>query len=619
MKRRAMLSWKQLLVLCCLLFTFAGLTAFLFGYQRDEKRFTQISSQLFTDEISGNTLNMHYTLAYPANFGIYDYKATLPTYSAESRHASQAATEELLHTLGELKPQKLSPSNRYTYILLMRSLKSSLELSNYTYYEEPLSPSSGMQSQLPILLAEYTFRTRRDVEDYLALLDQTDDYFLSLLTFEQEKAKAGLLMSAASLEKVKKQCDTILTKEELEAGTHFLQTTFTERLRPLISRGIITEEEALQYQAQNNRLLKTVMLPAYETLADGLFVLEDETIPLSGLASKPEGREYYRRLLISETGSYRDITEVEQLLLNKFYEEYNAILTLTADHPEVLEQIYNDAFVNFPISGADAMLADLQARMSADFPGLPTVSDNVSPTVSSLPTATVKAVSPSLEDYSAPAFYLTAPIDDSDSNVIYINQSTSPSGLELYTILAHEGYPGHLYQTVYSNRSFLQKEENKVRELLWYGGYLEGWGLYTEFYSFDYAADIYSEQGDDPAAVLTQLEQHDRSLQLCLYCLLDIMIHYENASYSQVVDVLKGMGIEDSSSVRAVYAYLVEEPCNYLKYYVGYLEILQLKEEAKTLWDEEYSDLRFHTFYLDCGPSDFTTLRERLVEEAADS
>lgn len=619
MKRRAMLSWKQLLVLCCLLFTFAGLTAFLFGYQRDEKRFTQISSRLFTDEISGNTLNMHYTLAYPANFGIYDYKATLPTYSAEGRLASRAATEELLHTLGELNPQKLSPTDRYTYILLMRSLKSSLELSNYAYYEEPLSPSSGMQTQLPILLAEYTFRTRRDVEDYLALLDQTDDYFFSLLTFEQEKAEAGLLMSAASLDKVKKQCDTILTKEELDAGTHFLQTTFTERLQPLINRGIITEEEALQYQAQNSRLLKTVMLPAYETLADGLFVLEDETIPMSGLASKPEGREYYRRLLMSETGSYRDITEIEQLLMNKFYEEYNAILALTAEHPEVLGRIYDETFVAFPISGADAMLADLQARMSADFPGLPTVSDNINPTASSLPTATVKAVSPSLEDYSAPAFYLTTPIDDSDSNVIYINQSTSPYGLELYTILAHEGYPGHLYQTVYRNRSFLLKEENNARELLWYGGYLEGWGLYTEFYSFDYAADIYSEQGDDSAAVLTQLEQHNRSLQLCLYCLLDIMIHYENASYSQVADVLEGMGIENSSSVRAVYAYLVEEPCNYLKYYVGYLEILQLKEEAKTLWGEEYSDLRFHTFYLDCGPSDFTTLRERLVEEAVDS
>ena len=161
------------------------------------------------------------------------------------------------------------------------------------------------------------------------------------------------------------------------------------------------------------------------------------------------------------------------------------------------------------------------------------------------------------------------------------------------------------------------RRSNKVRQLLWYGGYLEGWALYVEFYSFDYAADVYAEQGASSAAVLTQLEQHDRSLQLCLYCLLDIMIHYDNASYSQVAELLESVGIDSASSVRAVYAYLVEEPCNYLKYYLGYLEILQLKEKAKELWGAEYSDLRFHTFYLDCGPSDFSSLEERLLSEAA--
>ncbi len=616
MKQRAMLTWKQLMLLCCLLFSFAGLTTLLFHYQRDEKRFAKISSSLFVDDLSGNTLNMHYTVACPADFGIHSYDATLPFYSRKEHLESQAATKELLDSLEELDAQNLRAADRYAYTLLTRSLENSLALNSFSYYDEPLSPSSGMQSQLPILLAEYAFRTRRDVEDYLDLLDQTDEYFSSLLTFEQEKADAGLLLSAASLDKVKQQCDTILTREELDAGTHFLQTTFAERLQPLIDQGILTEEEALRYQVQNDRLLRTVMLPAYQALADGLFLLEDETVPLRGLASYPEGREYYRHLLISETGSYRDIAEIKRLLLSKFTEEYNAIRTLVSKHPEISDLLSGDGLETFPISGADAMLSDLQSRMKADFPSLPC---NPAETAEkeSLPKVTVKAVSPSLERYSAPAFYLTAPVDDTDNNVIYINHKNMPDGLELYTTLAHEGYPGHLYQTVYHNRAFLQKGENKVRQLLWYGGYLEGWALYVEFYSFDYAADVYAEQGASSAAVLTQLEQHDRSLQLCLYCLLDIMIHYDNASYSQVAELLESVGIDSASSVRAVYAYLVEEPCNYLKYYLGYLEILQLKEKAKELWGAEYSDLRFHTFYLDCGPSDFSSLEERLLSEAA--
>ena len=210
-------------------------------------------------------------------------------------------------------------------------------------------------------------------------------------------------------------------------------------------------------------------------------------------------------------------------------------------------------------------------------------------------------------------------MDDTDSNVIYINEKNSPGGLELYTTLAHEGYPGHLYQTVYSNRSFLSQGENKVRQLLWYGGYQEGWALYVEFLSFDYASALLEENGRSQDALCVQLEKHNRSLQLCLYSLLDIMIHDQGASFRQVAEVLENFGITQVSSIKAIYAYIAEEPCNYLKYYLGYLEILSLQQEAMAQWGDSYSDYAFHTFFLDCGPSDFTSLKERLLETTPDA
>lgn len=601
MKKTTGISTKQILFLCCFLAVFAGITVLLFGYQRDEKRFQRITTQLFESEMKSSTLNMHYNLADPSAFGIYHYDAVLPTYSAEGQLASQAATENLLAALEKLDTDKLSEQDSYTYRLLTRALDNSLSLNRYAYYEEPLSPSSGMQSQLPILLAEYTFRTRQDVEDYLELLDQTDEYFASLLVFEQEKAAAGLLMPASSLKKVQQQCDTIVSKEELKNGTHFLQSTFQERLLALQNQEVITEADAATYTAQNERLLTTVMQPAYEALADGLLLLENPDITLAGLASKPQGKEYYEHLLISETGSYRPIADIQKLLTAKFREEYQAIRTLVAEHPDMIQSLSSAENASFPYPEADIMLLDLQQRMAGEFPVL------TAPV-----TATVKAVSPSLEPYSAPAFYLTTPIDDTDTNVIYINHKNSPSGLELYTTLAHEGYPGHLYQTVYSNRYFLEHQENKARQLLWYGGYLEGWALYVEFISFDYASTLLQEQGRETEALYTQIEKHNRSMQLCLYSLLDIMIHYENASYSQVAKVLEGFGITNPDSAGAVYTYIAEAPCNYLKYYLGYLEILELKKDAETQWGDSYTDYDFHTFYLNCGPSDFTSLRERL-------
>lgn len=603
-KKRVMSS-KQLLVMCGLLLAFTCCTAFLFGYKRDEKRFANITSELFTDEMKSNTLNMHYTLAHPENFGIYDYEPILSCYSAEQYLEEQKFSQDILNSLYEINPDKLNDKDHYTYTLLVRALENSLALCDYTYYDEPLSPASGAQSQLPILLAEYTFRDKNDIEDYLLLLDQSDEYFESLLCFEQEKKNAGLLMSESSLEKVKDQCDTIVTLDELNSNSHFLQTTFSERLDKLISEGLITEEEKLSYIAENDRLLRTVLLPAYEKLGDGLFILEDDSIPLTGLASKPEGPDYYELYLTSQTGSYREIPEIKKMLLSTFTEEWNAVQDIARQNPNAALLYINNEEMVFPYDNPDGMLTDLQARMKEDFPSLPAGG-------ASQENVQVKSVSPCLEKYCAPAFYLTAPIDDTDNNVIYINGKNSPQGIDLYTTLAHEGYPGHLYQTVYNNRFSLNTGENNVRQLLWYGGYLEGWALYVEFISYDYASDLYSSISQDDVSVTIQIEKHNRSLQLCLYSILDIMINYENASPDQVAEVLGSLGIDSATSVNAVYAYIAEEPCNYLKYYLGYLEILELKKRAEELWQNDYSDMAFHKFFLESGPSDFTSLSERL-------
>lgn len=604
MKKRPLLTLKQLLLMVILLLAFTFLTLFLFSYQKDEKRFTNITSRLFTEEMISNTLNMHYTIAFPSDFGICEYDPVLPGYCADASRQGQISLENTLASLKSLNRNKLEASDAWLHRLLVRYLENSLTLSSFSYYNEPLSPSSGMQSQLPILLAEYTFRSKRDVEDYLSLLEQTDQYFASLLLYEQEKADAGLLMPAASLKSVREQCDTVISASSLQSGTHFLQTTFRERLESLTDANLITPEETQKYINTNDRLLKTVLLPAYTALGDGLLILEDESVPLTGLAAFPRGKEYYESLLISETGSYRSVSQIQELLTTYFTREFETLRALLSEHPEIAQKYSNDESVDFPYENAAQMLTDLKGRMTGNFPAVP--SDNCS--------VSIKAVSQSLSDYCAPAFYLTTPLDDTTWNVIYINEPKTPKGLELYTTLAHEGYPGHLYQNTYHNRTDLSRGERPVKELLWYGGYLEGWALYVEFMSYDYASAMLQETNRGQDALWVQTEKHNRSLQLCLYSLLDIMIHYENASYSQVAKVLEKFGIDDSSSVRAIYTYIVQEPCNYLKYYLGYLEILSLRERARSLWGDDYSDYRFHCFYLDNGPADFLSLNELLTE-----
>lgn len=606
MKSKVPLTKKQLLLYSLCLLGVLALLLGLFSTGSTTRRFQHACDQLFREEMLANTLNMHYTIANPQNYGIYDYEAILPCYTSGNREENAAAITKYLTLFESLDASKLSEEDAYTLNMLISYLNTSLKLNQFAYYEEPLSPSSGMQSQLPILLAEYTFRSKQDVEDYLKLLDQTDEYFASLLTYEQEKAAANMLMAASSLEDVIEQCDTILTSEALESGTHFLQTTFQERLSALCTSGILSQKEMHSYIQQNNRLLSTVMLPAYKALGDGLLVLQNDNIKLWGLASKPQGKEYYEALLLSETGSNRSIEEIKQLLTTQLDAEFEQLISLLAKcDEEHLTHVQESMTETFPVSEADEMLNSLITCMAGSFPTL-------AETTATQPAVRIKSVSKNLEDYCAPAFYLTPPLDDTDSNVIYINHKNSPDGLELFTTLAHEGYPGHMYQSVYSNNRLAKQDSGTIRQLLWYGGYMEGWALYVEFLSYDYATQLMEKAGHTNHAEYILIEKHSRNLQLCLYSLLDIMIHYENTPYNQVHKTLSGFGITSPSSTAAIYEYIVEEPTNYLKYYLGYLEILELQKQSNALWGDSYTVYDFHKFMLDYGPADFTTLQKQL-------
>ena len=603
---------KKLLTAITVLFVaFTALCFFLL--LGDGLQFAMLSDNLFHSELAGNTLTLHYTLAYPEDYG-FEEGAVLPCYTGISQHeeissdisADSDDKKEILKalsTLSKISKRRLSETDSYTYDLLSRYLNQRLTGTQFDYFTEPFSPNSGIQSGLPILLADYTFRRKQDVEDYLSLLDQTDKYLSGLLLYETEKADAGLFMADYSADKVIDACSTIMDKDQLANGTHFLHSTFEERINNLTEEGILTAQEADQYISENDRLLTTVMAPAYEQIADTFTVLKDAGNNPYGLYYFPEGREYYEYLLASVTGSDRPVSEIKRLLFDDFQKNYNALLALVTKYPQITDAGITSS-LDLSIDDPAAILQDLQTRMCDDFPAFPAVEDNFVPSV------TVKSVSPSMRDYCSPAYYLTPPIDDMQNNIIYINGKNATDHLTLYTTLAHEGYPGHLYQTVYSQLYLRQNDASPIRYLLHYGGYVEGWAYYVEDLSYSYAED--QVRNNAYAVAYYEACRLNRNIHLCLYSLLDIAIHYDGATPEQVQKILQSVGITNPSSVTAIYQYITEEPVNYLKYYLGYMEITLLREKAKLLWEDDFTLYRFHQFLLETGPSDFAGLHEQL-------
>lgn len=580
----------------------------LFG--KSEHNFEKFCDRFFKEDLSANAINLHYTLAHPENYGISSDNVTLPAFHPDNYEEQTQIYSRYRTGLQEINPEKLSYPDYYTYQLLTRYIDNILLGSKFPYYEEPLSPHSGMQSQLPILLAEYVFYDKQDIEEYLTILDRIDEYFEGLILFEQEKAKRGLLLPDTSIKKVISQCDTIVTKESLEKNDHFLQTTFKERLATLLSNDIITNQEYDKYIQENNRLLSTVVVPSYITLGDNLLLLCNGQDCYQGLSAYPEGKAYYEYLIRANACSYLSMEEIKALLLEKFNTEYQALKQAANSNAEYLNRYSTETDgPSLSLDTPEDILSDLQKRIEEDFPTFLEADAELDTNV----TCEVKNVSPNLEEYSAPAFYLTPPLDAPYDNVIYINRQNPISDLNLYTTLAHEGYPGHLYQSVYSTLHLNCENYHPVRNVLWYGGYQEGWALYVEFLSYDYVIEQMTENGDNYGAYCAKLEKHNRNMQLCLYALLDIAIHYDNADLEQVANVLASFGIDNPATVTAIYEYIVEEPSNYIKYYLGYMEILNLKEKARQIWAESYTDYAFHKYFLECGPSDFATLAESLA------
>lgn len=548
--------------------------------QTEDQRFENYTDQLFRQELSGNTLSLHYTLKNPATYNIVNSSVSLGTYQTDTSNLS-ASLENSLSLLHSYDKTKLSKRNQATYEILENHLSYSLKSSQYLLYEEPLASLTGAQAQLPILLSEYQFYTKQDIDTYLALLAETPEYFASILDFEEEKAKHGLFMSKPQADAIIDECDTFINLQ----NNNFLYSSFEQRLQTLN----LPKKEKDAYVEKNVDSIKQYVYPAYEQLMQGLHELKNSGTNSGGLCHLPEGDKYYELLTAIETGSSRSIPELQELTKKHIAEDLASIQktlsSLSTETPSPSSDLFKSQGVVLEDSNPASILSSLRGNLSGHFPTPPNV--NVQ----------IKYVSQEMQNFLSPAFYLIPALDNTEENIIYINNGHISDDLSLYTTLAHEGYPGHLYQTTY----FASKNPSPIRHLLDCGGYTEGWATYSEMLSY-YFAPIKKTQAT--------LMQKNSSILLGLYALADMGVHYDGWSLLDTTTFFRGYGITDTKAIEEIYQLILSDPANYLKYYIGYVEFLELKKEAMTLWGEEFTQERFHKAVLDMGPAPFDLIRK---------
>ena len=561
-----------LILPCCLLVI---LISFLSGNtfwsslhaESSDRQFRTFTRSLFQTEVSANTISLHYTLRSPSDYGIADIPATYGSLSSDPV-AAKASVRNVLSSLQEFDPDTLSSENALTFKILDTYLKNASTGTDYLLYQEPLGPVSGIHTQLPVLLSEYSFYDTQDVETYLALLKETPSYFDSVIRFEQKKAASGLFMPDYQADSVLDTCQSFIDMGK----ENYLVSTFNERIASL---DLLPENKKDSFQKENMKLVTEEIYPAYQNLITAIKSLKGKGMNEQGLSHFPYGKKYYEYLVRQTTGCNESISRLRLMTRAQILEDLSVMqkVLFPADaaltQASVLEQ-----------TSPDFMLDDLRSKITDTFPEIPDVDFQV------------KYVPESMQDYLSPAFYMIPAIDNLTENVIYINNGQTASGLNLYTTLAHEGYPGHLYQTVY----FSASEPDPIRSILDFGGYVEGWATYAEMMSY-YLAPLPKTEAS--------LLQKNSSVILGLYALADMGIHYDGWSVTDTVRFFSDYGINDPNAVQSVYKLIIGSPANYLKYYIGYLKFYELKKEMADALGNQFSQKEFHRAVLDVGPAPF--------------
>ncbi|MBR1598913.1 MAG: DUF885 domain-containing protein [Lachnospiraceae bacterium] len=597
---------------------------------QNDNDFSDFQTSLFKYEITSNSVTTAYTLHSPEKYKIPRLAPILTDFSNNSYYKdfqkgiSKKNISEISDKLSSFDTDKLSTNDNITYDLLNKHLKLSAAFCDYPYYETLLGKTTGAASSLPVTLSEYPLNSQADIEEYLSLLKQIPSYFDSVMEYENERIKRGMPTPGFILEETKNELSEFL--KSLDNDNNCFVSTFNDRTKNIKT---LAQKDRSKYISTNKYYVNQYIIPAYEKLSryitakanltkdnnhekntskhrsnnsniadrhgnsentDNHSIQINDKIPY-GLSAYPGGDKYYELLVKDVTGSYRPVPELIEMTEASLDKALSDVLYIATTDTDAY-MYYCDHPVETGFHSTEGILEALSLLIRDDYPLLETT-----------PKYNIKTVPKSIAEMVSPAYYMIPAIDDYDNNTIYINPLyTSEENGNLFTTLAHEGFPGHLYQTVYFNNT----DPNPVRQILDYPGYVEGWATYVELNSFSYID--YPEYSES----LPTLYRADTIINLALSSRIDMGVNYENWTLDDTRKFFEDLGF-NSYYAYDIYSYVVEAPGNYLSYFIGYLEIDNLRQEYKNLKMENYTDKEFHKVLLDIGPGDFETIRKYIL------
>jgi uncharacterized protein (DUF885 family) len=543
--------------------------------------FNDFTELLFAHEVSESTLTLNHTVADPAKLGIEVPAPTFGQYSFEAYQEDDDYYNAYLEVLSSYDYDELSANQQLVYEQIKQALEVTLAAENYFYYFEPLKPSVGEQAMLPLDLIEFNFRTEADIDTYLELLNDLPRHFGQLAKHQQEKARLGTLMPSEAMQEV--LSDTLGFTGD--ATTHILVSSFNDKLasdeEPFIS---LDQAKRQDYQNRNLQAVSESVIPAYDQLYIDLKEVAKSCKPGVSMASYKRGSDFYQ-IEMQALGFSQTPTEAAATLDTEL-EEYWDIIAYSTTSMFQSENNIKQAVAQIADS-PEAILEFLNQNYLTEFPDLGQVD------------YTIKAAPEETPNDLALAFYIIPPVDNPGQNTIYYFPDNISSKPDFYTTLAHEGIPGHLYQS----NLFSKQQPLDIQVLLENLAYMEGWAMYAQNASLYFL--------DTPAAN-AEVSAAYSNFMYGLYARVDIGVNYQGWDTAAVQRYLANWQMDDAAS--ELYLTSIKQPTAYLPYGLGVIEFNQLRQRAESALGSSFDPISFHQQLLNNSGLPFTILEPKLEE-----
>lgn len=541
-----------------------------------------LDRKLFLEYALSDGISMQLLISDRESFGIDEPVLTVGSISGEDADDAQSASNSINDYLNELHAidkSLLSDKDAFTYDTMERYLNDLLSGESYEYFYEPLTPYTGIHNNLPLNLALLPMEAIEDVEIFLALLSDCGRLIGEIVEYEREKADRGMFMSDAAAEYVIEECGAFIQSGE----DCFLIGAFEESLRGVPG---IDEEERDRYVETCRETVINSLLPAYEELMSCIEELKGQG-QNEGLRAFENGREYFANELRIVSCGDLEVSEAFDLLEDTV--DALSLDMIVAMAGIDMEELYN---FSFTLGSVEENMEYLSELMKKDYPEL------------SEHEVSFMEIPSELSEALSPAAYLIPPVDDSYDNLILLNPKAILESDTMLSLLAHEGYPGHMYQYVY------QRDLDHVglfRSVASLTAYAEGWSQAAEEY-------VYENSSFDKK-IGTTLFANNMITGVLLPAIISIGYNYYSWTVEDVYSYLEAFQLDMPEYVDVIMEFSVMHPFYYLEYALGYAQYVDIKADYEKAFKGNVDLIDWHRAYLDIGPGYFDLIRRELIPE----